>query len=53
MLKRLKNINIGGKKMKTDIIAKNYQVNEKLGAVIEKKTAKLNKYFDDDTRCAV
>ncbi len=39
--------------MKTDIIAKNYQVNEKLGAVIEKKTAKLNKYFDDDARCAV
>ena len=37
--------------MRIDIIAKNYQVNEKITAVIEKKTAKLDKYFEEEARC--
>lgn len=39
--------------MRTEINSKNYQVNAKLAAVIEKKTAKLDKYFDDEARCSV
>lgn len=34
--------------MKVEINAKNYQVNDKLRAVIEKKVTKLDKYFDGD-----
>ena len=34
--------------MKVEINAKNYQVNDKLRAVIEKKVIKLDKYFDGD-----
>lgn len=39
--------------MKIEIVAKNYQVNEKITSVIEKKVAKLDKYFDDDSKCKV
>lgn len=39
--------------MKIEIIAKNYQVNDKIGSVIEKKVAKLDKYFEDDSKCRV
>lgn len=39
--------------MKIEIVAKNYQVNEKLGDIIDKKVARLDKYFDDDTKCKI
>ena len=39
--------------MKIEIVAKNYQVNEKISSVIEKKVAKLDKYFEDDSKCKV
>lgn len=39
--------------MKIEIVAKNYQVNEKLADIVDKKVAKLNKYFDDDTKCKI
>lgn len=39
--------------MRTEIIAKNYQVNEKLTAIIEQKVGKLDKYFEDDSKCKV
>ncbi|MDY4676393.1 MAG: ribosome-associated translation inhibitor RaiA [Candidatus Borkfalkiaceae bacterium] len=39
--------------MKIEIIAKNYQVNEKISSVIEKKVSKLDKYFEDDSKCKV
>lgn len=39
--------------MKIEIIAKNYQVNDKIGSVIEKKVSKLDKYFEDDSKCRV
>ncbi len=39
--------------MKIEIIAKNYQVNEKISSVIEKKVSKFDKYFEDDGKCKV
>ena len=37
--------------MKIEIVAKNYHVNQELKDVLDKKIAKLDKYFDDDSRC--
>ena len=31
--------------MRIELVAKNYQVNEKIDSVIAKKVAKLDKYF--------
>jgi len=39
--------------MRIEIIAKNYQVNEKITAVIEKKSAKLDKYFEEEAKCKI
>ena len=39
--------------MKIELVAKNYQVNEKIDGVIAKKVAKLDKYFDDDAKCRI
>ena len=39
--------------MKIELVAKNYQVNEKIDGVIAKKVAKLDKYFEDDSRCKI
>ena len=39
--------------MRIEIVAKNYNVNEKLKDVLEKKISKLDKYFEDDTKCKV
>lgn len=39
--------------MTIEIIAKNYQVNEKISSIIEKKVAKLDRYFEDDSKCKV
>ena len=39
--------------MKIEITAKNYRVSEELEQVIDKKIAKLDKYFDDDAECRV
>ncbi len=36
------------KKMKVEISSKNYNVSDRLREVIEKKVAKLDKYFNDD-----
>ena len=34
--------------MRTEIVVKNYQISDKLNEIIVKKTAKLDKYFDDE-----
>ena len=39
--------------MKIELVAKNYQVNEKIDGVITKKVAKLDKYFEDDAKCRI
>ncbi len=39
--------------MKIEMVCKNCIAGEKLRDVIEKKVAKLDKYFEDDTRCKV
>lgn len=39
--------------MQIEMVTKNYVVNEKLRDVIEKKVSKLDKYFDDDTKCKI
>ena len=39
--------------MKIDLVAKNYQVNEKIDGVIAKKVAKLDKYFEEDAKCKI
>ena len=39
--------------MRIEIIGKNYNPSEKLKDIIEKKTAKLDRYFDDDAKCRV
>ncbi|MBQ9710255.1 MAG: ribosome-associated translation inhibitor RaiA [Clostridia bacterium] len=39
--------------MRIEIVAKNYQVNEKITSVIQKKTDKLDKYFEEDAKCKV
>jgi putative sigma-54 modulation protein len=39
--------------MKIELVAKNYQVNEKIDGVIAKKVAKLDKYFEDDAKCKI
>ena len=37
--------------MRIEIIAKNYQVNQKITDVIEKKSTKLDKYFEEEAKC--
>lgn len=39
--------------MKIEFLCKNYDVSEKLKAVIDKKVQKLDKFFDEDTRIKV
>ncbi len=39
--------------MKIEMVTKNYVVNEKLRDVIERKVSKLDKYFEDDTKCKI
>ncbi len=39
--------------MKIEMVCKNCIAGEKLRDVIEKKVAKLDKYFEDDTKCKV
>lgn len=39
--------------MRIEIIGKNYNPSDKLKDIIEKKTAKLDRYFDDDAKCRV
>lgn len=39
--------------MRIETIAKNYQVSDKLEEIIQKKVNKLDKYFNDDTKCKV
>ncbi len=39
--------------MKIEIVAKNYQVKEQLSEILEKKVAKLDKYFDEDSVCKI
>ena len=39
--------------MRINIIAKNYQVNEKITNVIEKKSTKLDKYFEEEATCKI
>lgn len=39
--------------MKIEIVSKNYQVKEQLNEVIEKKVARLDKYFDEDSVCKI
>ncbi len=39
--------------MRINIIAKNYQVNEKITSVIEKKSTKLDKYFEEEATCKI
>ncbi len=39
--------------MRIEIVAKNYQMSEKLNDIIVKKASKFDKYFEDDTRCKV
>ncbi len=39
--------------MRIELVAKNYQVNEKIDGVITKKVAKLDKYFDEDAKCKI
>ena len=34
--------------MRIELVAKNYQVNEKIDGVIAKKVAKLDKYFEEE-----
>lgn len=39
--------------MRIEIVVKNYQLSEKLNEIITKKVDKLDKYFDDDTKCKI
>lgn len=39
--------------MKIEIVTKNYRVSDELNKVLEKKIAKLDKFFDDDAKCRV
>ena len=39
--------------MRIELVAKNYQVNEKIDSVIAKKVAKLDKYFEEDSKCRI
>jgi len=39
--------------MKIEMVCKNYNAGEKLKDLLERKIAKLDKYFDDDTKCKV
>ena len=39
--------------MRIELVAKNYQVNEKIDGVISKKVSKLEKYFDEDAKCRI
>ena len=39
--------------MRIEIVVKNYQMSEKLNEIILKKVNKLDKYFEEDTRCKI
>ncbi|MBQ4587434.1 MAG: ribosome-associated translation inhibitor RaiA [Clostridia bacterium] len=39
--------------MRIEIVAKNYQVKDQLQEVIEKKVARLDKYFEEDATCRI
>ena len=39
--------------MKIEIVAKNYHVTQELKDVLAKKTAKLDKYFDENAKCKI
>ncbi len=39
--------------MRIEIVVKNYQMSEKLNDIIVKKVSKLDKYFEEDTRCKI
>ncbi len=39
--------------MKIEIVAKNYQVKDQLSEIIEKKVARLDKYFEEDSVCKI
>ena len=39
--------------MRIEIVVKNYQLSDKLNDLIIKKVSKLDKYFEDDTRCKI
>ena len=39
--------------MRIEIVVKNYQMSEKLNDIITKKVTKLDKYFEEDTRCKI
>ena len=39
--------------MRIEIVVKNYQMSDKLNDIITKKVNKLDKYFEDDTRCKI
>ena len=39
--------------MRIEIVAKNYQVKDQLQEVIEKKVARLDKYFEEDAHCRI
>jgi len=39
--------------MKIEMVCKNYNAGEKLKDLIERKIAKLDKYFEDDTKCKI
>ena len=39
--------------MRIEIVVKNYQMSDKLNEIITKKVNKLDKYFEEDTRCKI
>lgn len=39
--------------MRIEIVVKNYQISEKLNDIITKKVGKLDKYFEEETRCKI
>ncbi|MBQ9709556.1 MAG: ribosome-associated translation inhibitor RaiA [Clostridia bacterium] len=39
--------------MRIEIVVKNYQMSEKLNEIINKKVGKLDKYFEEETRCKI
>ena len=39
--------------MKIEIVAKNYNVTQELKDVLQKKIARLDKYFEEDAKCKI
>ena len=39
--------------MKIEIVTKNYRVSDELNEVLEKKTSKLDKFFDEGAKCRI